>query len=126
MNSITFKTETQTSDTLTLVFELSVSYDHMLTTGYGSDCPDDLLELDFDNDPNSILTYDLTCRFSPTETAFAHRLTESGYGSDYADYESINTPDTQSVDYVFGHSIAAFIAAELAHRNLPTTTDLYR
>jgi hypothetical protein len=110
MNTITLKTETETE----LVFEFSFDYEYALTTPYGIDDPSDVLSFFFDDDTSETVTYDITVFTNPNDYYFATRLTENGYGSDCADYDSID-----DIAFTFGQPAADFVTAELTRRNLP-------
>jgi hypothetical protein len=109
MHTITLKTETETE----LTFELTFDHAYALTTPYGIDDPSDMLNLFFNDDPSETVTYDLTVFTDPNDYYFATRLTESGYGSDCADYDAID-----DLAFTFGQLID-FVTAELTRRNLP-------
>ena len=109
MHSITITTDTADK----LVFELSFDRAYALATPYGIDDPSDMLDLYFYDAPaDTVTTYDLTVFFKPYY--FATRLTHNGYGSDCADYDSID-----DIAYAFGQPAADFVTAELTRRGLP-------
>lgn len=68
-----------------------------------------------DSDP----AYTFSVINKPHEYYFATRLAENGYGSDCADYDSID-----DIADAFGQPIADLISTELTRRSLPLETSV--
>jgi hypothetical protein len=87
MNTITLKTETETTITFTFIVD-STTYEFIVI-----------------NEPHNYY--------------FATRFAENGYGSDCADYDSID-----DIADAFGQPIADLISTELTRRSLPLETSV--